>query len=36
MGAEGLNDGELAVLYCFIFLLIACRGGVKWSLTKRG
>ena len=29
-----LNKGELAVLYCFIFLLIACRGGVKWSLDK--
>src|SRR5688572_14027717 len=22
-----LNKGELAVLYCFIFLYIACRGG---------
>ena len=29
-----LNQGEPAVLYCFIFLLIACRGGVKWSLDK--
>ena len=27
-----VNKGELAVLYCFVFLLIACRGGVKWSL----
>ena len=30
----GVNQGEMAVLYCFIFLLIACRGGVKWSLDK--
>jgi len=29
-----INHGELAVLYCFVFLLIACRGGVKWSLDK--
>ena len=27
-----LNKGELSVLYSFIFLLIACRGGIKWSL----
>lgn len=31
-----VNHGEMAVLYCFIFLLIACRGGVKWSLDKKG
>ena len=30
-----INKGELAVLYCFVFLLIACRGGVKWSLDKK-
>ena len=30
-----MNQGELAVLYCFVFLLIACRGGVKWCLDKR-
>jgi putative oxidoreductase len=30
-----VNKGELAVLYCFIFLYIACRGGVKWSLDKK-
>ncbi len=30
-----LNQGEMAVLYCFIFLFIACRGGVKWCLDKR-
>jgi putative oxidoreductase len=29
-----LNKGELAVLFCFIFLFIACRGGVKWCLDK--
>ena len=29
-----LNQGEPAVLYCFIFLLIACRGGVMWCLDK--
>lgn len=29
-----INQGELAVLYCFIFLLIACRGGVIWSVDK--
>ena len=31
-----VNRGELAVLYCFIFLLFACRGGVKWCLDKNG
>ena len=30
----GINKGELAVLYCFVFFLIACRGGVKWKLGK--
>jgi putative oxidoreductase len=30
-----VNMGELAVLYCFIFLLIGCRGGVKWALDKQ-
>ncbi len=29
-----LNQGEMAALYCFVFLVIACRGGVKWSLDK--
>ena len=29
-----LNKGELALLYCFVFLFIACRGGVKWCLEK--
>ena len=31
-----LNQGEMAVLYCFIFLFIACRGAGKWSLGKTG
>ncbi len=26
-----LNQGELAVLYCFIFLYISARGGGMWS-----
>jgi len=30
-----INKGELAVLFSFVFLYIACRGGVKWSLDKR-
>ncbi|MGC9975716.1 MAG: DoxX family protein [Syntrophales bacterium] len=30
-----INKGELAVLYCFIFLFIACRGGIKWCLDKK-
>jgi len=37
MGAQffpAINKGELAVLYSFIFLLIACRGGVKWRMEK--
>jgi len=29
-----VNQGELALLYCFVFLFIATRGGVKWSLGK--
>ncbi len=28
----GVNHGELAVLYCFVFLYMATRGGVKWCL----
>jgi putative oxidoreductase len=35
-----LNQGELAILYCFIFLYFAFAGGGSWSLdkliTKRG
>ncbi|MGA2332355.1 MAG: DoxX family protein [Syntrophales bacterium] len=39
MGANlfpAINKGELAVLYSFVFLFIACRGGVKWYLDKKG
>ena len=31
----GINKGEPAVLYCFIFLFIACRGGGMWCLDKK-
>ncbi|HEY7575317.1 MAG TPA: DoxX family protein [Thermoanaerobaculia bacterium] len=27
-----VNKGELAVLYCFLFLFIACRGAGRWSV----
>lgn len=30
----GVNQGEMAVLYCFVFLYIACRGGVRWCLKS--
>ena len=29
-----INHGELAVLYSFVFLYLACRGGVKWALDR--
>ncbi len=29
-----INKGESAVLYCFVFLFIACRGAVKWGVDK--
>jgi len=29
-----VNKGELAVLYCFVFLLIACKGAGIWSLDR--
>jgi putative oxidoreductase len=29
-----LNKGELAVLYCFVFLYIACRGGGRYSIGR--
>ena len=29
-----LNDGEGAVLYCFIFLFLASAGGGSWSLDR--
>ena len=30
--APSLNGGELAVLYCFIFLFLAAAGGGSWSV----
>ena len=30
-----INKGELAALYCFVFLYIATRGGVIWCLDSR-
>lgn len=30
-----INKGEMAVLFCFVFLFIACRGGVKWCIDKK-
>ena len=29
-----LNQGELAVLYCFVFLYLAAAGGGPWSLDR--
>lgn len=29
-----VNKGELAVVFCFVFLFMAARGGVKWCLDK--
>jgi len=29
-----VNRGELAVIYCFVFLLIACRGAGIWAVDK--
>ena len=30
-----LNGGNLAILYCFVFLYFACVGGGAWSLDAR-
>ena len=30
----GVNQGELAVVYCFLFLFIALRGAGIWSLDR--
>jgi putative oxidoreductase len=30
-----VNQGELAVIYSFLFLYFACRGPGKWSVDKR-
>lgn len=29
-----VNQGELALLYCLVFLFFACRGAGKWSVGK--
>jgi len=29
-----LNGGDAAILYCFVFLFIACAGGGAWSLDR--
>ena len=31
-----VNKGEMAILYAFLFLFLASRGGVKWCLDKKG
>jgi putative oxidoreductase len=31
----GVNQGELALLYAFVFLYVSARGGVKWCIDKR-
>ncbi|HEX8440888.1 DoxX family protein [Archangium sp.] len=31
-----VNKGELALLYCLLFLYIACRGAGRWSVDRRG
>lgn len=30
-----INGGELAVLYCFVFFYVACRGGVMWCVDRK-
>jgi putative oxidoreductase len=30
----GVNHGELAAIYCFLFLYIACRGAGKWAADR--
>ncbi len=30
----GVNQGELALVYAFLFLYIACRGGGRWNCDK--
>ncbi len=31
----GVNQGELAVVYCFVFFLIACQGGGQYRLGRK-
>lgn len=30
-----INKGELAALYCFVFLYIACKGSGMWAVEKK-
>lgn len=30
-----VNQGEMALLYCFLFLFVACRGPGMWSVDSR-
>ena len=30
-----VNDGELAVIYCFVFLYITCKGPGPWSVAGK-
>jgi len=30
-----VNRGELAVVYCFVFLYVACKGGGRWSVDEQ-
>ena len=32
--AQGGNGGELAAVYCFVFLFMAVAGGGEWSLDR--
>lgn len=32
----GMNDGELAAIYAFVFLFIACRGAGIWAVDREG
>lgn len=31
----GVNDGESAVVYSFLFLFVACKGAGRWSMDNR-
>jgi putative oxidoreductase len=33
--SPALNEGEEAVLYCFIFLFLSVAGGGSWSIDAR-
>ena len=34
MSLPALNQGELAVLFCFIFLFVGCHGAGIWSVDR--